>query len=184
MSEYTPEIEVARRVKGLREAVDLSVEAVAEAAGTTPEAVAAFEAGERDIPVSFLFKLAKLAGADLTALLTGDEAKLRGYALVRKGEGYSVDRRKIYAYRSLAHRFHKPGMEPFIVTVPASQKELDFNAHAGEEFVYMLEGRMEAHLHKEVLVLNPGDSLYFKSTIPHALRALDGGDARFLDVIL
>ena len=76
-------------------------------------------------------------------------------------------------------------MEPFLVTVPAKKEgDLEFNAHSGQEFVYVVEGRLEITLGGNAVVLSPGDSLYFDSQTRHALRGLDGKPAKFVDVII
>jgi len=177
--------DIARRIKDLREALNLSVEDVSQRVGATVEEIAAYESGKGEVPVSFLYALAKNTGVDLTALITGSEAKLHQYSLVKKDQGLSVTRRKAYKYQALAYRFNRPSMEPFIVAVPPRERQdLEFNHHAGEEFIYLLEGRMEILLGKDVVVMEPHDSLYFSSTIPHAMRGLDGKEAQFLDVII
>ncbi|WP_235896756.1 helix-turn-helix domain-containing protein [Oceanidesulfovibrio marinus] len=177
--------EIAARLKGLRDALDFTIEDFAARAHVSVDEVRSYEEGDTEVPVSYLFEVAKAFDVDLTALLTGDNAHLRGYSLVRAGKGLSVDRRKAYKYKSLAYRFFRPSMEPFIVTVPfAEDAELSFNSHPGEEFIYMLEGRLEITLENDVLVMEPHDSLYFSSKTAHALRALDGQDATFLDVII
>jgi quercetin dioxygenase-like cupin family protein len=95
-----------------------------------------------------------------------------------------VERRKDYDYRNLASRMTGRRMEPFMVRVPPkAESDLSWNEHSGQEFIYMLEGRLEIWLESKRNVLEPGDSIYFESRIPHALRALDGADAVFLDVI-
>ncbi|EHJ46067.1 Cupin 2 conserved barrel domain protein [Solidesulfovibrio carbinoliphilus subsp. oakridgensis] len=183
--EIGPVREIAMRLRGIREVTGFSAEALAEATGVSPAQVLQYETGETEIPVSYLYEVAKACGVDLTALLTGDEAHLLAYSLVPAGQGLSVDRRKAYKYQALAYRFHKPSMEPFIVTVPAKQEsELEFNRHLGEEFIYMLRGRLEVRLGDDVVTLNPHDSLYFSSRTPHAMRGLDGEEAEFLDVII
>ncbi len=180
-----PVKDIAMRLKGIREVTGFTPADLAEKTGVTAEQVMEYESGRKEIPVSYLYEVAKACGVDLTALLTGGEAHLVSYSLVRAGQGLSVDRRKAYKYQALAYRFHKPAMEPFIVTVPPkAESELEFNRHLGEEFVYMLKGRLEIRLGDEVLVLEPHDSLYFSSRTPHALRGLDGQDAEFLDVII
>ena len=183
--EIGPVREIAMRLHGIREATGLSPEALAEASGVTVQDVLAFESGDREIPVSYLYEVAKACGVDLTALLTGDEAHLQAYSLVRDGQGLSVDRRKAYKYQALAYRFHKPAMEPFLVTVPPKEEsEMEFNRHLGEEFIYMLRGKLEVRLGDDVLTLEPHDSLYISSRTPHAMRGLDGAEAEFLDVII
>ncbi|WP_243363070.1 helix-turn-helix domain-containing protein [Fundidesulfovibrio terrae] len=177
--------DISRRIKDLRDVLNLSPEDLSGRLGVPAEDVLAYETGTRDVPVSYLYALAKATGVDLTALITGSEAKLHQYSLVKKGDGLSVTRRKAYKYQALAYRFNRPAMEPFIVTVPPREPgELEFNQHAGQEFIFLLEGRMEVMLGKETEILEPRDSLYFSSTIPHAMRALDGKEAVFLDVII
>ena len=48
----------------------------------------------------------------------------------------------------------------------------------------MLEGKLELTVGKEVLVLHPGDSLYFDPTVPHASKALGRKTARFLSIFV
>lgn len=177
--------DISRRITDLREALDISIAQLAERLDVSEADIMAYEAGQREVPVSYLYAFAKDTGVDLTALITGSEAKLHHYSMVKKGHGLSVSRRKQYKYQALAYRFNRPGMEPFLVTVPARDREgLVFNHHAGEEFIFLLQGRMEVLLGKDAVVLEPHDSLYFSSAIPHAMRALDGKEAVFLDVII
>ncbi|WP_407656630.1 helix-turn-helix domain-containing protein [Humidesulfovibrio mexicanus] len=177
--------DIAPRLRGLRDALDMSVEDLAAKTGVTPEQAALYEAGETEIPVGFLMKVAQACHVDLTVLISGVEPHLKGYSLVRHGEGLSVERRKDYDYKSLAYRFSGRKMEPFLITVPPKKPEdMNLVVHSGQEFIHVLEGRLELRLGEDVLALDPGDSLYFDSQTPHALRGLDDKQAVFLDVIL
>ena len=60
---------------------------------------------------------------------------------------------------------------------------LSYFSHEGEEFIYLLEGTLEFRTENEQYVLNPGDSLYFESSIPHAYRALERKNAKALTVV-
>ncbi|NCD26563.1 MAG: XRE family transcriptional regulator, partial [Deltaproteobacteria bacterium] len=169
----------------LRDAMDLSVEDMASQLGATPADVLKYESGDSEIPVSYLFNVAQAFQVDLTVLISGKEAHLHTASLVRAGKGMSVERRKDYDYKSLAYRFVGRKMEPFIVTVPPKDQDaLTFNEHPGQEFIYVLKGKLEISLGQAVHVMEPGDSLYFTSRTPHALRGLDGQPAEFLDVII
>lgn len=184
-SPETLNAQVAQRLFALRESLDLSTAELAARVGVTEAEVLRHEGGNAEIPVSYLFKVAKTCGVDLTELLTGTEAHLSAYTLVRSGNGLAVDRRKDYGYASLAYRFSHRVMEPFLVTVPPKpETAISFNEHPGQEFLYCLTGRLEVRLGKEVLVMEPGDSLYLDATTPHALRGLDETEATFLDVII
>ncbi|WP_461208960.1 helix-turn-helix domain-containing protein [Desulfocurvus sp. DL9XJH121] len=177
--------EIAPRLAGLRDALDLDVPGMAERLGVEAETVAAYESGTIEIPVSYLYHVAKVCGVDLTVLVSGGEAHLKSYSLVRAGEGLCVERRKEYDYKSLAYKFTGRRMEPFMIKVPPKDAgAAKAVTHPGQEFIHMLGGRLEITLDGEKMELVPGDSLYFSSHTPHALRALGDEDAEFIDVII
>ena len=179
-----PHKEIAARLRGLRDAMDWSEDDLAAKTGITAALVRDYESGGMEIPVSFLTDVAHAAGVSLTELITGADAHLHNYAITPKGQGLSVRRRKDYDYWSLAARMDNRIMEPFLVRVPPKeQKDLTFNSHNGQEFIYMLEGRLELWMGDKAHILEPGDCIIFDSRIPHALRGLDGKDALFLDVL-
>ena len=76
--------------------------------------------------------------------------------------------------------------DPFIVTVEPKPENtpIHFNSHEGQEFNLVIEGRMLLNINGKELILNPGDSLYFDSSIPHGMMALDDKTVKFLAVIL
>ena len=177
--------DIAARLRGLRDALDLSLEQLSGELDVPAETIAEYETGESEIPVSYLFLVAQKFNVDLTVLISGKEAHLHEYSLVKKGRGMNVQRRKDYTYKSLAYRFVGRRMEPFLITVPPrEEKDLNFNEHEGQEFIYGLEGRLEVTLDDQKVIVEPGDSLYLTSRTPHALRGLDGRPAVFLDVII
>jgi mannose-6-phosphate isomerase-like protein (cupin superfamily) len=89
-----------------------------------------------------------------------------------------------YHYESLAYPRADKQMEPFMVEIePRADEDLLFYNHRGEEFLFVLEGEVEFRGGDKVIALGPGDSLYFDSDIPHALRGLRGRPGRALVVI-
>ena len=176
---------IAERLKGLREIMDVSVEEAADKCGIPPKDYIEYEKGEKDIPVSVLHSMAHAYDFELTALLTGEEPLMSSYCVTRKGRGIAVDRRKSYKYQSLAGNFKGRKAEPFIVTVePKEKEELALHGHNGQEFNYILEGRLMLIIDKKELILEPGDSIYFDSSKPHGMKALDGKNAVFFAAIL
>ena len=97
-----------------------------------------------------------------------------------------MDRRKDYGYQSLAFNFVDARMEPFLITVPGrpDDEPVPMNAHPGQEFNYMLEGMLKVVIDGHEIVLTPGDSIYFDARHGHGMKALGGGPARFVAVIL
>lgn len=178
--------QIAERLRGLRDALDLSEEEMAEASEISVEEYKTAESGNADISVSMLQKIARKYGVALDALMFGEEPKMNSYFLTRAGMGISIERTKAYKYQALASGFIGRKADPFIVTVEPKPDEepIHFNAHSGQEFNMILSGRMLLNINGKELVLNQGDSIYFDSKQPHGMKALDGKTVKFLAVII
>lgn len=178
-------IDVSTRLRGLRDALDLSVEQIAQDCAVTPEEYTEYESGKKDIPVSFLHRISAKYGVELTALLFGEEPKMQAYYVTRAGKGVKVERTKAYSYQDLAAGFAHRVVSPFIVTVEPvdADKPITMNSHQGQEFNYVLQGRMEIVVGGKSKILNPGDSIMFDATLPHGMRTTGGETVKFLAII-
>lgn len=176
--------QIAERLRGLREVLELTAEDIAYDCDISAEEYLLAETGDYDISVSMLQKIARKYGVALDALMFGEEPKMSTYFLTRAGKGTSIERTKAYKYQSLAAGFMNRNADPFIVTVEPNDLPLHYNSHGGQEFTLVLEGRMMISIDGKELILNEGDSLYFNSKLPHGMKALDGKTLRFLSVIM
>ncbi len=178
---------IGERLRGMRDALGVGVAEMARCTGTTGEEYEEHEAGRRDFSFTFLYKAAERFGIDLTELLTGESPHLTAYAVVRRGEGLPIRRRAGFSYLGLAHRFRGRTAEPFVVTAPGAaggpEAEIPLSRHEGQEFDYVLEGRLRFRLEGHEEVLGPGDSVYYDSGRGHGMCALDG-DCTFLAVVM
>lgn len=176
--------QIAERLKGLRDSLDLSYEEMAAQCEKTAEEIELYESGDVDIPMSYLFDISQNLGIDTSTLISGNEPRMKHYFLTRYGKGVSVERTKAYKYQALASGFKNPKAEPFEVTVEPNENPIYLNTHAGQEFNYVLEGRLQFRIHDKDLILGIGDSIFFDSSCPHGMKALDGKPVKFLAVIL
>ena len=177
-------IEIGARLAGLREIMELSSAQMAEKLKITESEYTSYEKGESDFSFSFLYNAANILGVDVLDLISGESPKLSGYTIVRAGEGYSIARRKAYDYKHLAYTFRQKKAEPFLVTVePKDEEKPVLHAHEGQEFDYMISGQMQFYLDDMITTLNPGDSIYYDSSLPHAMKA-NGAAAEFLAVVM
>ncbi|MBP1885143.1 cupin domain-containing protein [Sinorhizobium mexicanum] len=53
-------------------------------------------------------------------------------------------------------------------------------SHAGQEFGYVLKGKLELNVDAATVILDEGDSFYFESTLPHWYKNLSDGETRVL----
>lgn len=178
--------QIAMRLRGLRDALELSVEEVADRIGISVDGYKAMESGESDLSVSMLQKISSQFGVSLDELMFGEEPHMNTYFLTRRGTGISVERTKAYKYESLASGFKNRTADPFIVTVEPKPEStpIYYNTHSGQEFNMVLEGRLLLNINGKEIILNPGDSLYFDSSLPHGMKALDGNNVRFLAIVM
>lgn len=175
--------QIAERLRGLRDSLDMSVAQAAAKSGVTEAEFRTYESGESDIPISFICQVAQTFGVATTSLLSGDEPHAKAFFVTRKGTGASVERRKAYKYQTLASGFLHAGMEPFEVTVEPDGLPLSLNTHQGQEFNYVLEGSLLLHIAGSELTLNEGDCIYFDATMPHGMKAQGNKKVKFLAII-
>ncbi|MBQ8502593.1 MAG: helix-turn-helix transcriptional regulator [Bacteroides sp.] len=176
--------QIAERLRGLRDVLDLTAADIATECGIALDEYQRAESGESDISVSMLQTIARHYNMSLDVLMFGEEPKMNSYFLTRAGRGVSVERTKAYRYESLASGFRDRKADPFIVTVEPNDAPMHLNSHAGQEFNLVIEGRLLLSINGKELTLEPGDSLYFDSTQPHGMKALDGKTVKFLAIIM
>lgn len=178
--------EIAMRLKTLRQIMDVEENEMAEVCGVDMDTYRAYERGEKDFSFSFIYNAANRLGVDVVDLMSGDSPKLSSMCVVRKGKGFKINRREAYDYQHIAYTFRNKKVEPFVVTVEPKPDEdkPTLHAHEGQELNFIVEGTMEFYLGSTVTVLEPGDSVYFNSGIPHAMRALNGEKVQFLAVVM
>ena len=178
-------MEIGQRLRAARELSGLDEATFASEIDIAAEELRAYEAGQRDTPVSVMHNIAALYGVSTTELMTGEPARLRQYCVVRKNKGVAVERRGAYGYRSLAYNFAGREMEPMFITIPPSAEDEPYslNAHKGQEFHFCLEGSFIIQVGDHRITMGEGDSIYFDSAAPHGMKALGGAPAKSLVII-
>jgi transcriptional regulator with XRE-family HTH domain len=176
--------EIGSRLRELRELSKVSTEEMAEHLKVPVETYNCYEEGKLDIPASILVAIARRLDVDMGLLLTGEEPKMNVFTVTRDGEGVEVERRKQYRYQNLAGKFIHKKAEPFIVTVDPRKEKPSEYSHPGQEFHYVLEGTLKFYIHKNEVVLNQGDSIFFDSSYGHAMEALNDRPARMLVLVM
>ena len=180
--------EIARRIRSLREDAGFTMQEMAEGTGLTVAEYSAVESGEADPSFTTLYRCAEKLGVDIVDLLTGASPHLTGYTVVRAGGGLSLKRRAGFEYRHLAAVFRDKLAEPFFVTAPYSEAEQDapihLSRHAGQEFDYVISGRLRFAYEGHVEELAAGDSVYYDSGRGHGMIATGGEPCTFLAIVL
>lgn len=181
-------IEIAQRIKGLREILEIPAEEMAELLDITPEEYLAHEDGESDFSFTFLHKCAARFGVDIVELLTGENPHLSFFTVTKKGHGVSMSRRSGFRYQHMAHNLKGKLCEPFVVTAVYREEEQEkpivLSTHEGQEFDYILKGSLKVRMENHILVLEEGDAIMYDSSHGHGMIATGGEDCVFLAVVI
>lgn len=142
-------------------------------------------------PIATLLKLARALNVSLSYFFQ-DETTTQKVSITRPSERIRIERRPhhdregtvSYIYESLETKKRDKHMEPFYVEFPPiGVEEMNFTAHEGEEFLYILEGTVEFRGVDRVEILEAGDSIYLDSSISHAFRCVGDKPAKAVAVI-
>ena len=181
-------IEIAERIRTLRDIMGFSLEEMAAGTGVSVQEYSEMEEGKSDFSFTFLYKCAEMFGVDIVESLTGDGPKLSFYSIVRKGKGLPIKRRKGFLYQHMAPRFRAKVAEPFVVTAPYFEEEqnqpIKLSTHEGQEFDYILSGSLKVAMEDHIEILHEGDAIYYDSGHGHGMIATGGKECVFLAVVL
>ena len=180
--------EIAQRIREMRDISGLTQEEMAEKVEVTLEAYIRYENGQDDFPFTFIHKCAKVFGIGITDLLEGESAHLSSYTVTRKGHGLQTAKEEGIEISDLAPMFRKKIAEPYHVKYEYDErlqdKPIHLSKHSGQEFDLVLQGRLKVQVGDNVEYLSEGDSIYYNSSTPHGMIAVDGRDCLFLAVVL
>lgn len=176
--------DIGMRLACLKEDMELSSAEMAEKLGLDEETYLSYERGEMDFSFSFIYNAADILGVDVLDLISGDAPTLSMCCAVKKGMGYSVKREHEYDYKHLAYTFRNKKAEPFLVTINPDEDAPVMQCHEGQEFNYVLSGKMKFYIGDISYELSKGDSVYFDSGIPHAEVAMGDKEVQFIAVVI
>ena len=189
MANYANQLqEVGYRIREMRNIAGLSVEQMAEKTGVSLTEYERYEAGECDFPFTFIHKCAKAFGIELTDLLEGSSAKLSSYTVTRRGHGQNTAKEDGIEIKNLAPMFKNKKAEPYWVKYEYSaaqqNRPIHLTTHSGQEFDLIMEGKLKVQIGEHTEILEEGDSIFYDSSTPHGMIAVDGQDCNFLAVVL
>jgi len=181
---------LGERIRTLREHRGWSLEQLGSLCALDAKMLAAFEEGDEAPAIGDLARLGAALRVDLGSFFAGSSAGRR-VEIVRAAERWDVEpkndaaRTLNYRYQALSYGLSEKAMSPFLVEIPpaSSLAEVPSSSHAGEEFLFVLSGQLEAEIAGERYQLGPGDSVYFDSSAEHTLRACEGTAVRMVACI-
>jgi transcriptional regulator with XRE-family HTH domain len=178
-----PALDLGRRLRTERLGQGMGLREMARRLGISASALSQIETGKAQPSVSKLFDIVNLLGVSVDGLLAGEAGPLPDSppVVVARGQGFfSLQREEDHESLELESgvRWSRltagsfPGVEFLRVTYQpgaCSSSEGSFMRHAGQEFGYLLSGRLLVDVGFDSYQLGPGDSISFPATTPHRL---------------
>jgi transcriptional regulator with XRE-family HTH domain len=173
---------LAQRIKTCREQDQLTLFDLAERSGVAPSTVQKIEKGQMVPTIGVLMKIAKGLRRRVSYLIGDNEQPTEVTYRSNKQRSAVAATNRVRAER-LAGDLHDPDFDAYEIIIPPGKGSgREPIQHRGDELVICLQGRIEYRVGKEKFQLGPGDSLHFKSVLPHAWRNAGKGTARMVAV--
>jgi transcriptional regulator with XRE-family HTH domain len=183
------ELNLGQKIRRLRQEGRLTLQELSDLSGLSKPLLSQIENDQVIPPIATLLKIAK--GLKVGIHYFFEEEEDRRKVVLMRNDALKFSRRRSgndspqsYLYHSLAPGMRHKSMEPFLVEFETGQwDDSQLYSHEGEEFIYLLEGELEFHFGADVMVLRPGDSIYYNSTEPHGYISLGEKNAKAVAVV-
>ena len=185
--ENTLEVAIGRQVREYRAKLGMTVADLSRQAGLSAGMLSKIENGGTSPSLATLQALSGALNVPVTAFFRKFEEH-RDAAFVRAGHGLAIERRGTRAghqYHLLGHSIGKSlVVEPYMVTLTETSDVFPIFQHAGQEFIYILEGEVLYRHGDKLYPMSVGDSLFFDADAPHGPEELTKLPIRLLSVIV
>ncbi len=173
---------VGKKLKTIRLKCDMTIQDLAKKSNVSSNMISRIERGLTIPSVEILMKLASVFGKSINYFV---EEVSTTHEVVFSSPGqrdktvYDDDRNM--RTESFTSGLRDPQFTSFFCTVQKGGTSGEQNMyHPGDELIYILEGQLRVEIAGEVHILNSGDSLSFKSHLPHRWDNTGDGDARVI----
>jgi transcriptional regulator with XRE-family HTH domain len=172
---------VGFNLRQLRTVKGLTLDQLATQSELTRGYISLVERGLKTPSVNALLRIAAALDVNVTYLFDPSPTPAPRYTLFRQGEAQTPMQDDGVDLLALAAGRTRKMMEPFLIRPPL--KFAPRASHAGEEFLFVISGKMAIKIEDEEITLKKGDCLYFSGETPHWVRSLGKPKAEVLLVV-
>jgi transcriptional regulator with XRE-family HTH domain len=163
------DLRVRRRLRELRTQRGLTLEEVATSADIDVSTLSRLESGKRRLALDHLPRLASALSVSTDDLLRAPDAedpRVKGASQTRHG----------VTYWPLTHSGPAGGLHAFKIRVSARRRTPpeELPVHDGQDWMYVLSGRLRLILGERDFTIKPGEAVEFSTWTPHWFGAVDG----------
>jgi len=171
-------MKIGERIRNLRQLSNLTQEELAERAGLTKGFISQVERDLTSISLDSLIQILEALDEDISEFFrdsTGEEK-----IVYREDDRVAIEKEKIQRFELLVPGSTNRRLEPILLTLRKGQVTPKERPHEGEEFGYVLRGRVTLRFGKEVLKLKTGECFYLSAEKEHWLQNTSSKEAIIL----
>lgn len=176
-------LNIGDRIKLLRVSQKRTLQEIAEASDLSKSMISKIENNKTVPSVAALVKIAKVLGTTISALLEGDDWLNAIFTTRQKSQDNLTVTDKGYSIYPYASEYHEKKMQPFLFVAKKGEVLPHELSHEGEEFIYVVKGKMKMQVGEVDYLLNAGDSLYFNSVQKHGIMPVSD-EVMYLDIFV
>jgi transcriptional regulator with XRE-family HTH domain len=159
-------MELGEKLKAIRVEKNMTLEEVAKKSSLTKSFISQIELNKTSPSITSLMKVTSALEIRLTDLFREDSPVEDVLVKKEKRDSY-YNKKTQLTMEMLSTRFPDQKMEP-IYFYGEGRAATDAITRVGQEFVYILKGKIKLIIDQKVYVAEEGDTLYFDSSIPHS----------------
>ena len=167
---------IGNRIKSVREARKMTVEDIKKETGLSKSYLKEIENDDDTPNLGNVSKISKVLGIRTGTFLDGEEdlspvvSSLKSRRRLNGIRGRSAGRDHMHFFSLSSQQKNRQMDATVIILDPAGGRKF-YKSHEGEEFLLVLDGKLEVGYGKQVYVLKPGQSIYYDSIVPHHLAS-------------
>ncbi|MHB8093508.1 MAG: helix-turn-helix domain-containing protein [Candidatus Aminicenantales bacterium] len=177
------ELNIGSHIRKLRLRQNRTLQEIANSCAFSKSLLSKIETNKVVPPVATLVKIAASLGTTVSSLIEEDDHVAMVFTTRKESENKLIRTEKGYFIFPYATEYRKKKMQPFMFVAKKGDVQEHHLSHNGEEFIYVLAGRMKFQVGNVVYTLKSGDGLYFNSREDHQVIPITK-EVRYLDIFV
>ncbi|MEH7125446.1 XRE family transcriptional regulator [Bacillus sp. JJ1773] len=154
------------KIKSLRKERKLTLKQIADQTNLSISFLSQVERSKSSITLESLKKISEALGVNPSHFFSDSDRKATP-TVMRNIINKTNTLHSQFFYRDLVGNIENPLFNPILVLLNPGANREDSYSHSGQEFLYVLEGKLTILIDKEEYDLKPFDCIFLDSTTPH-----------------
>lgn len=174
---------VGRKIKELREEKELTLRELSRLSGVSATQISEIERNLTAPTVPTLMKIVSALGTDVSIFF--ESGHINNVSVVRKNERQEfIDRKNHVFLQRLTKGITGTRLKAVLAYPPPGKENIRGGySHPGEELLYVIKGKIQVTVGKDVHILAAGDCIHFRGELRHIIKNITNSKAEVISII-